>query len=136
MSLPRLRSLRRVPKLPRGQNTTTDPDSAWRRSARRFREWAPPAARGRFDYASDPSPAPGAMSSNAQGLEAGDAPWPQKLAALQKSWTNFSGDDGCGRGEWDWGSRAHAAGPKGKDVGGEAAEPSPTPASRSRGHDA
>lgn len=39
------------------------------------------------------------------GLEAGGTPQKREkeLAALQKSWTNFSGDDGCGRGKWDWG---------------------------------
>lgn len=86
-----------------------------------------------------PQPAPGAMSSNAQGPRGRGRPLAPKkeLAALQKSWTNFSGDDGCGRGEWDWGVAPTPPALRSRNVGSEAAEPSPTPRfPPPRGHDA
>ena len=81
------------------------------------------------DSASDPSPRPARRRPTPRGLEAGDAPQPKKkeLAALQKSWTNFSGDDGCGRGEWDWGIAPTPPAPRSWNVRSEAAERPPTP---------
>ena len=81
-----------------------DPDSAWRRSARA-------ASRGsgrRRQPAVLPTTQATPTSARRDVVERpgasrpGTSPGPKKvLAALQKSWTNFSGDDGCGRGEWD-----------------------------------
>ena len=81
-----------------------DPDSAWRRSARA-------ASRGsgrRRQPAVLPTTQATPTSARRDVVERpgasrpGTPPGPKKeLAALQKSWTNFSGDDGCGRGEWD-----------------------------------
>lgn len=116
--------------LPAAEERAADPDSAWRRAARtasrgsgRRQQWAVRGLRER------PQPAPGATSSNAQGTRGRRRPPAQKkeLAALQKSWTNFSGDDGCGRGEWDWGVAPTPPAPRSWNVRSEAAERPPTP---------
>lgn len=105
-----------------------DPDSARRRSARaasrgsgRRRQRAVRGLRER------PQPAAGATSWDPRGLEAGGAsPQMKELAALQKSWTNFSGDDGCGRGAWEWGVAPTPQGPRRRNSGGEAAARAPS----------
>lgn len=65
--------------------------------------------RGGADRRPHPPQGTPAGAPDTRGLETGAHPPPlrrkEELAASQKSWTNFSGDDGCGRGEWDWGSR-------------------------------
>lgn len=91
-------------------------------------EWAPPAAGGRR-LPANPSPRP-----TPRGLEAGGAP-PQKkkeLAALNKSWTNFSGNDGCGRGEWDWRVAPTPPAPRRRNLGSGGAPQHPA----SRPHEA
>lgn len=92
------------PKLICGGGPAADPDSAChggraplpRGSGHRGQRVVP-------DCASDPGPA--LRPRTPRGLEARGTPLQKKkeLAALKKSWTNFSGEDGCGRVEWDWG---------------------------------
>lgn len=85
-----------------------DPDSA-RRPAARAAPRATGAAAGGW------SPTPRATPAHARRDVAGrpgasrpgapPTPKNRELAALKKSWTNFSGDGGCGGGEWGGGSR-------------------------------
>lgn len=94
---------------------TQIPSGRLRGSGRR-RQWA---VRGLSER-----PQPGPRNVGRPGASRPGALPPQRkkeLATLQKSWANFSGDDGCGRGEWGWGIESTPPAPRRWNLGNQAA---------------
>lgn len=122
------------PNSPAVREPAADPDSAGPRAEGGGRRAARAASRrsGRrrsrqcADPESDPSPRPSRRRTPRASRPGEPTPQKDELAALQKSWTNFSGADGCGRGRVGLGGRVPRRWPSGGGAPGAKRQSAPT----------